>query len=82
MRRQGTILESAGCEKPGAAIGLEGEGIGAGVEVDAGAIGPGGRIGCLGVREVRTVEARPLALRRVPPDIFLALGPGVALWVG
>src|SRR4028118_1107895 len=35
-------------------------------------------VGSLGGVEVRHVEARPLPLLLVPPDILLALGPGLA----
>src|ERR1700694_3291673 len=40
------------------------------------------RAGGLGLREIRAVEPRPLPLCGVPPDILLALRPGLALWVG
>src|ERR1700724_2795310 len=51
------------------------------MEVDADAIGFRGRVGGLGFGEVRAIESRPFALRAVPPDVFLPLGPRFSLRV-
>src|SRR6266849_2314051 len=82
VRGERPILESAGRKQPGATIGLEREWIRTGMAVDADAIDFGGRVGGFGFGKVRAIESGPLALRAVPPDIFLALRPGQSLRVG
>src|ERR1700730_11344636 len=80
-RRQRPVLEAARGEEPAATVGLEREWIRAGVEVDADAVRFWRGVGSLGLGKVRPVEARPLILRGVPPDVFLPLGPRLALRV-
>src|SRR5205823_7971951 len=82
VRRQRPVLEPLGDVEPGAAVRLHDERVVAGDGVlGLGAVGRHvARL--LVLLEVGYVEARPLALAAVPPDVALALGPRVAVRIG
>src|ERR1700737_1142569 len=78
MGGQRTVLEAARSKQPAATVGFEGEGIRAGMQVDADALLLRRRIGCLFQREIRNVDPGPAPRAGVPPDVLLSLRPGVA----
>src|SRR5260370_14590626 len=82
MRRQRTVLEPAWGKQPAATVALEDERVGTGMQVQPTALLLRRRIGRLGCREIRHVEARPATGGSVPPDVLLSLRPGLAGRVG
>src|ERR1044072_3278717 len=80
--RHRPVFEPLGCEQPAPAVGLHDERV---VAADGG-LGPC-IVGRLVARWVvlldgPAVEAGPLALLRVPPDVSLPLRPRLAVWIG
>ena len=82
VRRQGAVLDAAGGEEPGDAVGLHDERVVAGNRVHPGRAGRRAIVGGLTRLEVRPIEAHPEALLGIPPDELLPLRPGPALGIG
>src|SRR5665213_4256298 len=82
MGGEGAILAFAGGKEPADAVAFHDERMIAGDGLHA--LGAIGRliIGLFVRLEVGRIDAGPLLLLLVPPDVFLALGPGSALRIG
>ena len=82
VRRQRPVHQTDGCEQPAAAVVLENEGVVPGYGLVARGVVGRPVVGRLVGREIGEVEAGPLLLLGIPPHVFLALGPRVALGIG